>query len=244
MALQEELEKQGNYLFKYRGTLPIIILVGGLIFYAYEIGIANLAPTEAYKFIGLAISLFGLLIRIITIGNVAKNTSGRNTERQIADVVNTKGIYSTVRHPLYVGNFFMWLGIAVITESLWFVAAFVFMYWVYYERIMFAEEQFLRRKFQDNYLNWAAKTPAFIPCLKKWKKNENASFNLRKVLRQEKNGFMAIFVIINLFELIEKLILEQTYKPLESYWFYASIAAIVIYLLLKVMKRNVLADKD
>ena len=34
-----------------------------------------------------------------------KNTSGRNTHDQVADSLNTSGIYSIVRHPLYVGNF-------------------------------------------------------------------------------------------------------------------------------------------
>lgn len=33
MALQEELEKQGNWLFKYRSFLPLIILLIGTILY-------------------------------------------------------------------------------------------------------------------------------------------------------------------------------------------------------------------
>ncbi len=33
MALQEEFEKQGAWLFRYRGVLPLIILFAGAIFY-------------------------------------------------------------------------------------------------------------------------------------------------------------------------------------------------------------------
>lgn len=33
MALQEELEKQGNWLFKYRSFLPLVILLIGTILY-------------------------------------------------------------------------------------------------------------------------------------------------------------------------------------------------------------------
>ena len=29
MALQEEFEKRGNWLFRYRGTLPLIVLIAG-----------------------------------------------------------------------------------------------------------------------------------------------------------------------------------------------------------------------
>ena len=36
MSLQEELERRGNWLFKHRGTLPIIILLFGLIVNIYQ----------------------------------------------------------------------------------------------------------------------------------------------------------------------------------------------------------------
>src|SRR5690625_4190690 len=113
------------------------------------------------------VSIAGLSIRLVTIGFTSKNTSGRNTtEGQVADTLNTTGIYSTVRHPLYLGNFLMWLGIALWTGNFWFIISFCLFYWVYYERIMFAEESFLRKKFGDRYLEWAEQTPAFFPSLK------------------------------------------------------------------------------
>ena len=36
MALQEEFEQQGVWLFKYRSNLPIIILVLGYALYYYK----------------------------------------------------------------------------------------------------------------------------------------------------------------------------------------------------------------
>jgi len=101
------------------------------------------------------ISLCGLAIRVYTVGHTPANTSGRNTAGQLAESLNTTGIYSLVRHPLYLGNFFMWLGVALLIANFWFVIAFVFAYWIYYERIMFAEEQFLRTKFGPTYVEWA-----------------------------------------------------------------------------------------
>ena len=60
------------------------------------------------EMIFLAVSLLGEAIRIITVGHAPRNTSGRNTtEGQVADVINTSGIYSIIRHPLYVGNFLL-----------------------------------------------------------------------------------------------------------------------------------------
>jgi hypothetical protein len=38
MPLQEELEKQGVWLFRYRGTLPLVILgIGGLLYFQTEL---------------------------------------------------------------------------------------------------------------------------------------------------------------------------------------------------------------
>ena len=145
----------------------IIILLGGLAVYIntqFNIreGIREVMPFS-FDLICLAVSTLGLLIRIYTVGHTPKNTSGRNTaEGQVADEVNTTGIYSLVRHPLYVGNFFMWLGPAMYAADIWFAISFVMLYWVYYERIMYAEEQFLVGKFGEIYASWAKITPAFI----------------------------------------------------------------------------------
>lgn len=134
--------------------------------------------------------------------NFIGNTSGRNThEGQVADTLNQTGIYSTVRHPLYLGNFLMWLGPALLTGNMWFVMAFILFYWIYYERIMFAEEQFLERKFGEVYTKWAASVPAFIPDFSKFRRPE-VSFSIKKVLKKEKNGLFALFLIFGVFDFI------------------------------------------
>jgi len=240
MALQEEFEKQGNILFKYRGILPVIILLIGLGVFAYSKYLGEPVNdnfiTQNIAFFAIGISLFGQIIRAYAVGHTPKNTSGRNTEDQLADTVNKTGIYSAVRHPLYVGNFFMWLGISVLTINLWFIIAFVLFYWVYYERIMFAEEQFLRKKFGDIYLNWAAETPAFIPSFKNWKKPA-LSFCLKKVIHKEKNGFLAIFVVIFIFKTVEIYIEKNTYIIEDKWLIYATIFAGIYYLIVKYTKK-------
>ncbi len=113
MSLQEELEKQGIWLFRYRGTLPLIVLLIGTILYLRteiypETFFLEETPYEIYfEMLCLLVSLFGLAIRVYTVGYTPRNTSGRNIKKQVADKLNTTGIYSIVRHPLYLGNFFM-----------------------------------------------------------------------------------------------------------------------------------------
>ncbi|MBT6007090.1 MAG: hypothetical protein HOG79_15325, partial [Prolixibacteraceae bacterium] len=100
--LYKEFKKQGDFLFRYRGSLPIIILVFGFgIFILTRLNSGNegnFFQTGTFMIIGLAVSLFGQLIRILTVGFTPANTSGRNKHLQVADEINTTGIYSVVRH--------------------------------------------------------------------------------------------------------------------------------------------------
>jgi protein-S-isoprenylcysteine O-methyltransferase Ste14 len=241
MALQEEFEKQGVWLFRYRGTLPLIVLLIGFAIYLWQemtppSFFLEGTPWEFYYELGcLAVGLIGLAIRIYTIGYAAKNTSGRNTEAQVADSLNTTGIYSVVRHPLYLGNYLMWLSPALLTGNLWFIIIFQLIYWIYYERIMFAEEQYLRRKFGDAYLRWAAQTPAFFPRFRGFK-SSRLSFSWKKVLRQEKNGLVALFLIFALFNISGELIKKGACN---FNYFFITAAAVTLfgYLVLKYLKR-------
>ena len=239
MALQEEFELQGNKLFKYRGTLPLIFLFSGILFFIYSnlylSGFEEYISFYNYELISIGVSFLGLLIRIYAVGYSPRNTSGRNTGKQVADVVNTNGIYSMVRHPLYVGNFFMWLGISMLAQSIWFIIVFTLVYWIYYERIMFAEEQFLRKKFGKAYLDWAGITPAFIPSFKNYSPPK-ISFSWKKIIKKEKNGFTAVFMVFFLFRAIGDYI-ETGNLVLDSWLLYITAASMILYLILKFIKK-------
>ena len=124
MALIHEFERSGNWLFKRRSWLPVLLIAPGLAV-MYYVNRQSILYNLSEELIFLMISLFGQLIRVITVGFAPGNTSGRNTSYgQLADEINTSGIYSVVRHPLYVGNFFMWLGPALFLRSAWFAIVF------------------------------------------------------------------------------------------------------------------------
>ena len=239
MALTEQMQSQGTWLFKYRGILPLIIFViGAALFLKNESSPENWILKEElehilYELSCLIVSFIGFFIRVYTVGYSRPNTSGRNTEHQVADVLNTTGIYSMVRNPLYVGNFFMWLGIAMLTGNFWFIIAFILFYFLYYERIIFTEEEFLKNKFGETYLNWAKETPVILPKFSSFVKT-GYNFNWRKVLRQEKNGFAALMIIFCLFDIAGELIKNQTNMNVTLQGF--GIFSILIYFILKFLK--------
>lgn len=240
MALQEELESQGNWLFRYRGFLPIVIILVGWARYLRRVLHPEEFPLyvadyeQLYFAVAIGVGLLGLLIRVYTVGYSPRNTSGRNTKAgQVADTLNQTGIYSLVRHPLYVGNFLMWLGPALVTVDLWFIISFCLLYWVYYERIMFAEEQFLRKKFGEVYLQWSANVPAFLPNFSNFTPPK-ISFSWKKVLIKEKNGLSALFLIFFLFDVSVLLFNPDHYTS--RILIGLSVGSGVLYLILKFIK--------
>ncbi len=204
MALVHSLEKNGNFLFKYRGQFPLLLFVLAIptiYFTDYEFLESDDELKVVLTIVAAIVSLVGQIIRAIAIGTSNKHTSGRNTKEQVADALNTKGIYSTVRHPLYLGNYFMWIGIVIYTFNIWFVLLISLMFWLYYERIMFAEERFLEKKFGKAYVDWSMEVPPFWPSLKNYQKS-NISFSMKTILRREYSGISATiigFVFIDFF---------------------------------------------
>lgn len=73
-----------------------------------------------------------------------------------------------------------------------FVLIFVLSYWVYCERIMYAEEQFLKRKFADSYREWSCGVPAFLPRFGNWVK-PSLSFSWKKRSDRRKTACWLFF---------------------------------------------------
>lgn len=236
MALVHEFENSGNWLFKRRSWLPVFMIVAGIV-------MMYLGNRQAILFdmrdelIFLGVSLLGQVIRILTVGFAPKNTSGRNTvDGQLADELNTTGIYSLLRHPLYLGNFFMWLGPVLFIRSVWVTVVFGLIYWLYYERIMFAEEQFLRRKFGDIYDKWSEKVSSFIPYSFNFTPPK-LPFSVRNVLKREYNSFVNIFVIFTVLDLFRNFFLSERIY-LTGIWIYMLASAFVIWIVIRTIHKR------
>ncbi len=236
MALVHEFENSGNWLFRRRSWLPVFMIVAGIII-MYLVNRQAILFDMRDELIFLGVSVFGQIIRIITVGYTPKNTSGRNTVNgQIADELNVTGIYSLVRHPLYLGNFFMWLGPVLFLRSAWFTIVFVLVYWLYYERIMFAEEQFLRRKFGEIYDKWSVTVSSFIPYSFSYIPPK-LPFSVKNVLKREYNSFMNIFLIFVLLDLFRNYFLSERIY-LTKMWLWLSVSAFIIWIVVRTIHKN------
>ena len=245
MALLDSFEKSGNYLFRYRGQAPVILFIAAVpvIWYTGEAGL-NGFWQRIISIACIVVSLSGFWIRAYTIATTPKGTSGRNTQGQVADSLNTSGIYSMVRHPLYLGNYLIWAGMVGFTYNIWFFIILSLAFWIYYERIMFSEERFLERKFGKEYLTWAEKVPAFLPDFHKYTKSM-VGFSLKSVFRREYSGLLATVTGFAFIDHMRYFFLNGNFDPwrISTYCF---LGALFITLLFRTLKHqtNLLTEKD
>lgn len=247
MALVHSFEKNGNTLFRFRGQIPVILFILAIpALYFTDSAVITQNEQLYYVLTGIAVamSLFGQVIRAIAIGTSNKNTSGRNTKEQVAEALNTKGIYSTVRHPLYLGNYFMWIGIVFFTFNWWFFIVVSLLFWIYYERIMFAEERFLERKFGESYVNWSMSVPAFWPSMKNYEKGA-ISFSMKTIMRREYSGITATMLGF-IFVAYLREWLSTGKIPVSLNYVYWTAGALLISLIFRTLKHNtrILFEED
>src|SRR5262249_37413137 len=148
----------------------------------------------------VAIMLIGLVIRCLVVGFSSRGTSGRNSRAQHAGSLNTRCMYSVVRHPLYLGNFLIMIGAISMIEVWWLAVVATLAFALYYERIILAEEAFLETRFGDHFREWAEHTPACFPALQLWRAPRRP-FSVRMVLANESATFAQIVVAATLIRL-------------------------------------------
>jgi protein-S-isoprenylcysteine O-methyltransferase Ste14 len=227
--------RDGHWLFKNRSHLPLVFILMAIVFMWVKSGLYS-TDYLWYDLICVLISFSGEVIRIISVGYSPDRTSGRNTSKQVASELNTTGIYSILRNPLYLGNFLMWAGVALFTYIYWLLPIFALLYWLYYERIILAEEDFLASKFGDSYLQYAAEVACFFPSKFTYKPNKYC-FRIKKVLLKENAsiyGLVFIFVILELY----KHFLVTGKLHLDTGWIILGSVSTVIYLILRLIKKT------
>ncbi len=199
MLLNDHLAHNGESLFRWR-SFVLLAFVPAIIWATLQgervEHVVGDFWGDVFEGFAIAVVVAGELIRIMTVGFVPAGTSGRNTGAgQVASRLNMSGAYAMVRNPLYLGNCLMYVGIVLYAQSITLAVVMALVLLPYYERIIAAEERFLLGKFGDDYAQWAARTPAFIPRLRQWRRPD-MPFSWRSVIKREHASiFGAIFAL-------------------------------------------------
>lgn len=117
-----------------------------------------------------------------------------------------EGPYSIVRHPLYVFSLIGAIGIGVASKNILVLAALVIFYLLYYPLTILVEEKKLVDKFDQMYLDYAKRTPRFLPKLSLYKSNIQYQINADIFVKKLAGGmwFIWIFIILHIIEMLQQ----------------------------------------
>jgi protein-S-isoprenylcysteine O-methyltransferase Ste14 len=201
VKLLDQIPRSGAWLFRWRGQLPLLMLplfLLGLL----DARLPNPVPpaVHVWQVAALAIALSGLLIRVVAIGTAPTGTSERSTTDPRASELRTSGLYSIVRHPLYLGNTLTAIGFACFT-AVWYLPVIVALICtLYHERIAAREEVFLEGRFGEAFLRWADAVPAMIPRVSGYVRS-TTPFVWRRVAGREFHGLFVIGAVLFVLDL-------------------------------------------
>lgn len=204
----------GDVCFRFRAisVVPVILL----IFILFD-------PVDAGRFnpvlnvIGFLIALTGAATRILAVGHAKPFTSGRENFLR-AESLNSSGLYSIVRNPLYIGNFLVYNGILLAYSNPAAMVFFNVFFIVNYDFIILSEENYLDTQFAAAYREYCLQVPKLLPRFTRYRKNDHP-FSLARAAHKEKNTtlYWVLFFVVTL--------LVKQYKlnagAIEHFWWHA-----------------------
>ena len=119
-------------------------------------------------FQSLTIKIVGIVLLIIALFFLVRSLrqffQSKNTLILIrpASSLQTNGIYSISRNPMYVGLAIVYLGISCFIGNWWNIILFPFLLLVVQEYIIKPEEKYLERRFGQDYLDYKSKVRRWL----------------------------------------------------------------------------------
>jgi len=174
--------------FKQRGVTPVPLVVA-IIFFS--------SPVPASMYPGFTLVIFGEIIRLWAVSYAGGAT---RTRRVGAHKLVTTGPYARTRNPIYVGNIFIYIGVAWAANiSLpWFALFVLGFFGLQYYLIILLEEEKLQELFESDYQLYFETVPRLLPRIRPYTSNSGKKPNFFKALRPEVSTLLAIVVISTL----------------------------------------------
>lgn len=184
-TLDDTRLRLGEWLFKKRDYTPVPLIAAALVLmYVYGI-----RPDQRSVLAGAVFIVLGELVRfwgVSYIGPVSR------TRTRATGSLQDSGPYSVVRNPLYVGNFFLSLGLVIVSNIWYLVPVYVFLFGFQYHYIVQWEEWNLRGKFGAEYENYCQQVPRWVPKLTQYRGGRH---DWMKALKSERWTILAIVAV-------------------------------------------------
>lgn len=154
---------------------------------------------------GTVLVIVGELIRFWALGFVEKK----------GQKLAMSGPYAFVRNPLYVGNFFLGLGVVVIVSNWIILVLFLAGFLGIYAGTIRGEEKHLQGMFGKPYEDYCKNVPSFFPRFTPYAAPEKGSFLWSRIVKHHEYitvaGILLMLMLIHLYDrlFLAKVSLEQ-----------------------------------
>ena len=177
-----------SYWFQFKKLRIFLAWFGGIILF-----LSSRMNGTSFK-TGLPFLVAGELVRIGSLGFLEKR--GKK--------LTTGGPFAFVRHPLYIGNFFIGLGVILIANQPWLLGIFLAGFFILYAGTVRKEEKDLSQKFENDYLSYRKAVPCFLPRLTPYSAPGENSFQWNRLLQYHENitlaGQLLLLIALYLFQ--------------------------------------------
>jgi protein-S-isoprenylcysteine O-methyltransferase Ste14 len=182
----DALVRVGGSLFRQRTWLPLPIALALVLFPSHPLA----SPFLVWGGAGLVAS--GELLRLWAVRHIG--VVSRTRSDRLGPLVAT-GPFARLRNPLYFGNIALWVGFAASAGLLWLIPPIVLLLALEYHAIVRWEEHLLEGRLGDNYREYAARVPRWLPLASPVSLSPQVSrlkFSWRDTFFSERGTLMAI----------------------------------------------------
>jgi protein-S-isoprenylcysteine O-methyltransferase Ste14 len=219
----------GKFLFKYRSFTPLPLILLTFLFFK------PVSPAPHWTLIGLAVAFLGEGVRSFSVGFAGSGTSGRESYLK-AESLNTSGLYSLVRNPLYWGNGLIFAGLLTVFAQPWALAFFIVFLFLQYHFIVLAEESFLRQSHGSEYEEYCGRVRRWLPRFHGYTA-PGRPFAWRKVFFKENDScFNLLLAVVLILAWKEKHFSGKVRHPL--FFAGAALALVFFYAGVKFLKKR------
>jgi len=178
----------GEWVFRQRSWTPIpFMLVLALLSFRESRDVVCWVP-------GLVLLVCGEGLRVWGVAVVGKESRTRGSG---VGRLAMHGPYAYVRNPLYLGNFFLTLGVTFLSKLLWLIPVVVGLFVVQYVPIVLWEESVLAKKFGPQYAAYCQQVPRWLP---RWRRQTPGSASIpyqwRPAFWSERSTFGILVLLV------------------------------------------------
>lgn len=190
---REETNFENLSRFRYKKLRIVFAWIGGILLFL----ISHLSD-RGFR-LGIPLVVLGESIRIWALGSMEKKG------KKLA----TSGPFAFVRNPLYIGSFFIGLGIVAISQSPFILFVFLIGFLILYRGTIKDEERLLKERFGEPYVRYLKAVPRFLPKLKPYPHREKIPFQWKLLFKhREQIAFLGLALLLAGLYLWEEVIVE------------------------------------